>query len=129
KALALPPLNTTLARRMMEQTRIFTALKGVRGRKAVDIESLEQLLVAFSNLVVENPRIKEVDINPLLVSPDSIIALDARVVLHGNEIPENELPCTAIRPYPIKYVSSMKLKNGEDVAVRPIRAEDEPSMI
>jgi acetyltransferase len=129
KALALPPLNTTLARRMMEQTRICTALTGVRGRKAVDVASLERLLVAFSNLVVENPRIKEIDINPLLVSADDMIALDARVILHGNEIPDSDLPATAVRPYPVKYISSAKLKNGEGVTVRPIRAEDETAMI
>ena len=63
RALALPPLNTTLARRMMEQTKIYTALKGVRGRKAVDLAALEQLLVRFSRLVVEQPWIKEIDIN------------------------------------------------------------------
>ena len=83
RALALPPLNTTLARRMMEQTRIFTALKGVRGRAPVDLAALEQLLVRFSQLVVEQRWIKEIDINPLLASPERLIALDARVVLHG----------------------------------------------
>ena len=83
--LGLPPLNTTLARRMMEQTKIFEALEGVRGRKPVDIEALERLLVRFSQLVVEQRWIKEIDINPLLASPERIIALDARVVLHDPE--------------------------------------------
>ena len=82
RALGLPPLNTTLARRMMEQTKIFEALEGVRGRKPVDIEALERLLVRFSQLVVEQRWIKEIDINPLLASPERIIALDARIVLH-----------------------------------------------
>ena len=62
---ALPPLTTTLARRMMENTRILQALKGVRGRKPVDLEKLEELLVRFSELVVENPRIADIEINPL----------------------------------------------------------------
>ena len=48
RALALPPLNTTLARRMMEQTKIYKALEGVRGRKPVDLAALEQMLVRFS---------------------------------------------------------------------------------
>jgi acetyltransferase len=69
RALALPPLNTTLARRMMEQTKIYQALQGVRGRKPVDMEALERLLVRFSQLVVEQRWIKEIDINPLLASP------------------------------------------------------------
>src|SRR5438874_5538021 len=76
RALALPPLNTTLAQRMMEQTRIFTALKGVRGRKPVNLVELEKLLVRFSQLVVEQTWISEIDINPLLVSSDRLLALD-----------------------------------------------------
>ncbi len=102
RALALPPLNTTLARRMMEQTKIFTALKGVRGRKPVDLVALEELLVRFSQLVVEQPWIKEIDINPLLASPDRLLALDARVVVHGLDMTEDRLPTPAIRPYPIQ---------------------------
>ncbi len=82
RALALPPLNTTLAQRMMEQTRIFTALKGVRGRKPVDIAALEHLLVRFSQLVLEQRWISEIDINPLLASSERLLALDARIVLH-----------------------------------------------
>jgi acetyltransferase len=129
RALALPPLNTTLARRMMESTKIFTALKGVRGRKPVDIAALEDLLVRFSQLVVEQPWIKELDINPLLASPENLVALDARVVLHDPKIKESELPKSAIRPYPIQYVGDWKMKNGEKVAIRPIRPEDEPTII
>ena len=104
RALALPPLNSTLALRLMEQTKIFTALKGVRGRKPVDLKALEELLVRFSQLVVEQPWIKEIDINPLLASPDRLLALDARVVLHGAEMTEDKLPAAAIRPYPIHLV-------------------------
>ena len=70
RALALPPLNTTLAQRMMEQTQIFTALKGVRGRKPVNMPELEALLVRFSQLVLEQRWIAEIDINPLLASPE-----------------------------------------------------------
>jgi acetyltransferase len=81
RALALPPLNTTLAQRLMEQTRIFRALQGVRGRKPVDLVALEGLLVRFSQLVIEQPWISEIDINPLLASPERLLALDARVVM------------------------------------------------
>ena len=128
-ALALPPLNTTLARRMMEQTKIYMALKGVRGRKPVDLPALEELLVRFSELVVENPWIKELDINPLLASPERLLALDARVVLHDLATPEENLPKSAIRPYPEKYVGEWKMKDGETVVIRPIRPEDEPRLI
>jgi len=129
KSLALPPLNSTLARRMMETTKIYHALKGVRGRKSVDMGALENLLVRFSELVVENPRIKEIDINPLLASPERLLALDARVVLHDEAVTDEKLPRSAIRPYPEQYVSRWTMKNGEQVVVRPIRPEDEPKMI
>jgi acetyltransferase len=129
RALALPPLNATLARRMMERTKIFTALLGVRGRKSANIGELEQLLVRFSQLVVEQPWIAEIDINPLLVSSERIFALDARVVLHDLKTPENQLPLPAIRPYPVQYVTTWKLKNKAPVTIRPIRPEDEPLMV
>lgn len=128
RALALPPLNSTLARRMMEQTQIYQALKGVRGRKAVDLAMLEQLLVRFSQLVVEQRWIKEIDINPLLAG-ELFIALDARMVLHESSLDETELPKLAIRPYPIQYVSPWTLPDGTTVTLRPIRPEDEPLMI
>ena len=129
RALALPPLNSTLALRMMEQTNILKALKGVRGRKPVDLAALEDLLVRFSQLVVEQPWIEEIDINPLLASSERIVALDARVVVHGLEMTEDKLPTTAIRPYPIHLVRPWKMKDGGDVVIRPIRPEDEPLMI
>jgi acetyltransferase len=129
RALGLPPLNATLARRMMERTKIFTALKGVRGRKATNIAALEQLLVRFSQLVVEQPWISELDINPLLVSAERIFALDARVVLHDPKTPESKLPRPAIRPYPIQYASSWKAKSKAPIQIRPIRPEDEPLLV
>lgn len=129
RALALPPLNATLARRMMEQTKIFTALKGVRGRKPVDLGALEQLLVRFSRLVAEQAWIKEIDINPLLASPDGLCALDARVVLHPADLSEDRLPRLAIRPYPTQYVQTWTMKDGTSIVIRPIRPEDEPVIV
>lgn len=129
RALALPPLNTTLARRMMEQTKIYKALKGVRGRQPVDMAALEQLMVRFSQLVVEQRWIKEIDINPLLASSEQLIALDARVVLHDLDVTEDKLPRLAIRPYPSQYIAKAALKDGTPVDIRPIRAEDEPLVV
>jgi acetyltransferase len=129
RALALPPLNTTLAQRMMEQTKIFTALKGVRGRKPVDIAALEHLLVRFSQLVLEQKWIADIDINPLLASPERLLALDARIVLHGPATTLDQLPKPAIRPYPLQYVAPWTMKNGKQVMIRPIRPEDEPLMV
>jgi acetyltransferase len=114
---------------MMEQTQIYKALQGVRGRAPVNMHLLEQLLVRFSHLVAEQPWIKEIDINPLLASPERLIALDARVVLHDPSTPEDQLPKLAIRPYPLQYVQPWSLNDGMDVTIRPIRPEDEPLMV
>ncbi len=138
RALALPPLNTTLARRMMERTKIYQALKGVRGRAPVDLAALEQLMVRFSQLVVEQRWITEIDINPLLASSlsrsagegrgEGLLALDARVVVHDQSVTREQLPRLAIRPYPTRYVQPWTAKDGSRVLIRPIRPEDEPLM-
>ena len=130
RALGLPPLNRTLARRMMEQTDIYEALQGVRGRAPVDLDALESLLVRFSQLVVEQPRVKEIDVNPLLARPgdEGLLALDARVVLHPYSTDEEDLPTPAIRPYPRQYMGTHAVQ-GEDITVRPIRPEDEPKLV
>jgi acetyltransferase len=125
RALGLPPLTTTLARRMMERTNIYTALKGVRGRDPVDIVALERLLVRFSQLITEQRWIKELDINPLMASPERLIALDARVVLFDQDVKEQQLPKLAIRPYPVQYVGEWTAKDKTKVVIRPILPEDE----
>ncbi len=129
RSLGLPPLNTTLARRIIEKTKIFEALKGVRGRKPVDLAALDELLVRFSYLIVEQPWIKEIDINPLLASADGLIALDARIVLQSQDVTEAQLPKLAVRPYPAQYTHPKTLKDGSTAVIRPIRPEDEPLMI
>jgi acetyltransferase len=129
RSLALPPLNTTLARRMIEQTRIYKALKGDRGHRPVDLAALEELMVRFSDLVIENPVIKEIDINPVLASAGRLLALDAHVVVHDQSVTDDQLPRSAIRPYPSRYVSEWTMKDGEPITIRPIRPEDEPMII
>lgn len=125
-ALGLPPLNTTLARRLMEQTRIYTALQGVRGRAPVDLAALEQLLVRFSHMVSEQSWIQEIDVNPLIASPEGMLALDARIVLYPPGTEQSAIVKPAIRPYPTKYVDETVLADGTMLTIRPIRPEDEP---
>jgi acetyltransferase len=130
RALGLPPLNATLALRLMEQTRVFQALRGgVRGRPGVDLAALEALLVRFSYLVIEQPQIAEIDINPLIVAADTLVAVDARVLLHPPEVDLGTLPRPAIRPYPNQYVTRARLKDGTEVTLRPILPEDEPRIV
>lgn len=135
RAIALPPLNTTLARRMLEQTQIYGALKGLYGKPPIDLAALEQLLVRFSQLVIEQPWLQEIDINPLLASAiganahQPLLALDAHMVLHEPETTEADLPQPVIRPYPVQYVELWTMKNGATVTIRPIRPEDEPMAV
>jgi acetyltransferase len=86
-------------------------------------------MARFSELVVEQPWIKEIDINPLLASPERLLALDARVVVHGLEVAESQLPKAAVRSYPVQYVNEWIMKDGEKVLIRPIRPEDEPLIV
>jgi acetyltransferase len=132
-AVGLPPLNTTLARRLMEQTRVYQALHGVRGGPPADLEGLERLLVRLSRLVLEQPAIREIDINPLLVRPGDprqpLVALDARIVIQPVAGATCHLPRPAIRPYPSQYVRHWHLQDGTPVTIRPIRPEDEPLLV
>jgi acetyltransferase len=113
----------------MERTRIYEALKGVRGQKPVNLEALETLLTRFSLLLVDFSEIQEVDLNPVLAAPERVIALDARLLLGPAETPPGQRPRLAIHPYPNQYVGSFRLKDGREAIVRPIRPEDEPLII
>ena len=128
RALALPPLNTTLARRFMEQTHIFKALQGVRGRKPIDLGALEELLVRFSQLVAEQRWIKEIDINPLLASPDRLTALDARIILYPRDTKEKTFRGLRSGPIRPSMCGTGTMKMGAK-SIRPIRPEDEPLLI
>ena len=128
-AVALPPLTSTLAAELVGRTRLSIALAGVRGRPACDRVALERVLVAVGRLVLAVPRIAALDINPLLISADGAIALDARIELHPARIADGDLPRPVIRPWPVEYVHHATLRDGTPVEVRPIRPEDEPTLV
>jgi acetyltransferase len=127
-ALELPPLSERLARRMLESLRSWPLLQGYRGRPVVNIDRLIEVLMRLSYLVADYPEIKELDVNPLLVTPDDAIALDARIILDHDAVlhPVRPYSHLAIRPYPEEYVKQTKLKDGRRVLLRPIKPEDEP---
>jgi acetyltransferase len=129
RQLALPPLTTTLARRMIERTTIAGAFRGIRGRRPIDTAALEQLLVRFSLLVVEQRRIAEIDINPLLASPERLLALDARVVLHDPDVARGGPAATGHPALPAQYVDRWAARDGSEFTIRPIRPEDEPLLV
>ena len=126
RALSLPPLTSSLANRLIKETKIYKSLLGIRGKKAVDLKKLEEILVRFSYLITAFDEIKEFDINPLLASSEDIIALDSRVILYSKDEKKVTL---AIRPYPSEYIETIRLKDNSSVIIHPISPEDETKLI
>jgi acetyltransferase len=124
-SVGFPPLNQVLARRLIERTAIYKHAASEGG--SLDLKLLEEVLVKFSQLVVDFPEIKEIDINPLIVNENSAVAVDARIVIDPDIILREAEPHEhlAIAPYPKKYVTQWKLKDGTPVTLRPVKPEDE----
>ena len=128
-AIGLPPLNQRLARILIEHTNVYTMLsKGFRKKPAVNLRLLDETLIRLSNMIVDFPEIKELDINPLVVSGDKVIALDARIVIDENAVKQeqSEFSHLIISPYPTRYIQPWLCRDGRSVLLRPIRPEDEP---
>ncbi|MBN2439124.1 MAG: bifunctional acetate--CoA ligase family protein/GNAT family N-acetyltransferase [Deltaproteobacteria bacterium] len=127
-SVGLPPLNQTLAHRLMEETNVYRMLQGYRGKPAADLRQIEQILVGFSNMIIDFPEIREMDINPIAVSGGKAFALDARIILDTDcvEGKTAAYPHLVITPYPTRYVTPWRLSDGTEVILRPIRSEDEP---
>jgi acetyltransferase len=126
-SIGLPPLNTTLIRRMLEETKVYQLLKGYRNVPPANLKLLEETMVLFSQLLVDFPQIKEIDVNPLLINEKEACILDARITIDSNKVfkkfePHEHL---VISPYPKKYETQWKLRNGQEVLLRPIKPEDE----
>jgi acetyltransferase len=126
-SVGLPPLNQTLARRLMEETKVYKMLQGYRGKVPADLRQLEQIVVAFSNLIVDFPEIMEMDINPIAISNGKAYALDARIIFDLRFLPSgSQYPHLIIAPYPVRYIMPWSLSDGKEVILRPVRPEDEP---
>lgn len=126
-SVGLPPLNQSLARKLMEETKVYRLLQGYRGKQPADLEKLERILLSFSNLITDFPEIAEMDINPIVFAKGRAMALDARIMLDPNAVDvPGAHPHLIISPYPTKYIMHWKLSDGTDVLLRPIRPEDEP---
>jgi len=126
-SIGLPPLNQTLAKMLMQGTKVYKMLQGFRDKAPANFKELEEILVRFSNLIVDSPEIAEIDINPLAIADGKTYALDARIVIDRGYIEcGSRYPHLVITPYPTRYITSWKLRNGTDVLLRPIRPEDEP---
>ena len=129
KVIGLPPLNATLARRMLERSPLFPGLQRLASRGAVNLGAIDAALVRLSQLVVEQPAIREVSIDPLLSTAEGTFAVGAYIALYRSEVPEPNIPPPVFRPFPVQYVSSWTTRQGEALTIRPIRPEDEPLMV
>jgi acetyltransferase len=126
RALALPPLNRLLARRLMEETRVFQLLKGFRGQKPANLEMLEEILIRLAQLATDFAEIDELDVNPLFATQTGFCAVDARARLQRSQV---MAPLhLVISPYPDQYESRMTTRGLEKIFIRPIRPEDAPMM-
>ncbi|MGB0213276.1 GNAT family N-acetyltransferase [Algiphilus sp.] len=123
-ALALPPLNMQLAYQLIDDTRVARLLPSTHGRRALDRDALATILVKLAQLVVDLPALRELDINPLLLTADGAIGLDARCRVAPAEPGER----LAIRPYPRELEEEVRLRDGRRLLLRPIRPEDEVSL-
>ncbi|MGC8745071.1 MAG: GNAT family N-acetyltransferase [Candidatus Saccharicenans sp.] len=127
RSLCFPPLNERLARRLLEQLKSWPLIKGYRGRPGANLDKLIEIIIRFSYLVADYPEIKEIDINPLLVSPTEVLALDARIITDRTISPEKIKPYEhlVLRPYPEEFIKKASLQDGTEIILRPIRPEDE----
>ncbi|HET6351749.1 MAG TPA: bifunctional acetate--CoA ligase family protein/GNAT family N-acetyltransferase [Coriobacteriia bacterium] len=126
-SVALPPLNTVLARRMMEETRIFKVMANPpKGVTQPDLPALEEILTQLSNLVVDFPEIAEIDVNPVVVSEGKAMVVDARIIIDQSVLDgAPDMPHLVVTPYPTRYIAPWRMNNGTEVLLRPIRPEDE----
>ncbi|MGO9389826.1 bifunctional acetate--CoA ligase family protein/GNAT family N-acetyltransferase [Rhodoblastus sp.] len=127
KALALPPLDLSLARGLIEQTRVVRALRDYRDVPAADIDGIALLLVKISQLSADIPEMRELELNPVLADADGVVVVDARVHVApftGRTVSGGN-PRFAIAPYPKTQERHTTLKNGTPVQLRPVRPEDE----
>lgn len=123
RSIGFPPLNQVLAHRIIEKTKAYNLLKGFRGLPPVNMQKVEEAMINFSQLIIDNPEIQELDINPLIASGDELTAVDARIILDNNW---KDKPHLIVTPYPTRYIKKIKLKDGTEVLLRPIKPEDEP---
>ncbi len=122
RAVALPPLNEPLARALIQRTRIARLLAGWRDVPPADQAAVVQVLTTLSQLLADEPRIAEIDINPLLADAQGVIALDARVRVSASA--PGGAARFAVRPYPSEQVETVQW-HDRTLVLRPIRPGDE----
>jgi acetyltransferase len=127
RALGLPPMNRHLANRLMQETKVFTLLKGYRNRRPADMEQLEEIIIRLSQLLIDFPEISELDMNPLLIKDGAAVAVDARILVSDIDTPSPKH--LVISPYPAEYEAQITVGEGIRIFVRPVKPEDAPLFI
>jgi acetyltransferase len=123
-AISLPPLNHRLTRDLIKRTKVSKLLGEFRNMPAVDMDKLIDALLAVSSMACELPWIKEMDINPLIVDENEVVAVDARIVVAYPKPSTDPYHHLAIHPYPAHLARTVQLNDGTDIVIRPIRPED-----
>ncbi|MDH3615964.1 MAG: bifunctional acetate--CoA ligase family protein/GNAT family N-acetyltransferase [Gammaproteobacteria bacterium] len=123
-AISLPPLNHRLTRDLIKRTKVSKLLGEFRNMPAVDMDRLVDVLLAVSSMACELPWIKEMDINPLIIDENEVVAVDARIVVAYPKLSTDPYHHLAIHPYPAHLAKTVQLNDGTDIVIRPIRPED-----
>ncbi|MEX1167185.1 MAG: GNAT family N-acetyltransferase, partial [Hydrogenophaga sp.] len=124
RAMALPPLNLFLARRLIERSRVNETLNAWRGATAVNREALEHVLLRVSEMACELPQLREMDINPIIVDESGAVAVDARIVIDNASASARNYAHLAILPYPARYEQIWPMRGGGEYTIRPIHPDD-----
>jgi acetyltransferase len=117
----LPPLNLPLAHALIARSRAAATLGRFRDNPPANEPAVAEALVRISQLIVDFPEIAELDLNPLVVDTDGVLAADAWLRLRE---PGDTGGGLAISPYPAYLVEHWTLRDGERLIVRPVRPED-----
>jgi len=124
RSLGLPPMNRLLARRLMQETKVYSLLQGYRNRPVADMQQLEEMIIRLSQLLIDFPDIAELDMNPVLIKDGKPVAVDARILVSPLAVPSSLH--LVIGPYPQEDESHMVSVDGRRIFVRPVKPEDAP---
>ena len=127
RSLALPPMNRLLAHRLMQETKAYALLKGYRNHPPADLQQLEEMIIRLSQLLIDQPEISELDMNPVLIKDGQALAVDARILVLATRI--TSPAHLVISPYPEEHESHETVKGDLKLFVRPVKPEDAPLFI
>jgi acetyltransferase len=121
RSIMLPPLNFALARQLVKRSRVYNIIAENSYQVERDVDHLCEMLIRLSEMAVDLPELKCLEINPLLLNKRGLLAVDCAVSL-------GEPAQLSISPYPEYLTEQVTLKrSGRAATLRAIRGEDEPA--